>query len=214
MEENIYDFLGLVPKDGETKVKEELEAQIIKWTNQLTRQPARAKAKLDVLKRFKAELESNPNMLKEHADKYTAEQYKVTIIEPIHSIDYTKVLGNGFALSLLHDNNNFILHNVFVKNTPLPCAKMIHTRTYCENQKTISLGIYVHNHAHTSTDMLTDLKLVISKSVQLPKPLPINSPIDIMVGINDDGMLTNIHVIDVTNDDVIILKPILDSTNQ
>ena len=70
MEENIYDFLGLVPKDGETKVKEELEAQIIKWTNQLTRQPARAKAKLDVLKRFKAELVSNPNMIKEHADKY------------------------------------------------------------------------------------------------------------------------------------------------
>ena len=34
MEENIYDFLGLTPKDGEAKVKEELEAQIKKWTNQ------------------------------------------------------------------------------------------------------------------------------------------------------------------------------------
>ena len=72
MEENIYDFLGLTPKDGEAKVKEELEAQIKKWTNQLTRQAARAKAKLEVLKRFKAELGTNPNMLKEHADKYTS----------------------------------------------------------------------------------------------------------------------------------------------
>lgn len=70
MEDNIYDFLGLTPKDSEAKVKEELEAQIKKWTNQLTRQAARAKAKLEVLKRFKAELGTNPNMLKEHADKY------------------------------------------------------------------------------------------------------------------------------------------------
>ena len=70
MEENIYDFLGLTPKDSEAKVKEELEVQIKKWTNQLTRQAARAKAKLEVLKRFKAELGTNPNMLKEHADKY------------------------------------------------------------------------------------------------------------------------------------------------
>lgn len=70
MEENIYDFLGLTPKDSEAKVKEELDAQIKKWTNQLTRQPARAKVKLEVLKHFKAELGTNPNMLKEHADKY------------------------------------------------------------------------------------------------------------------------------------------------
>ena len=71
MEENIYDFLGLTPKDGEAKVKEELETQIKKWTNHLTRQAARAKARLEVLKRFKAELGTNPNLLKEHADKYT-----------------------------------------------------------------------------------------------------------------------------------------------
>ena len=38
----------------------------------MTRQAARAKAKLEVLKRFKAELGTNPNMLKEHADKYTS----------------------------------------------------------------------------------------------------------------------------------------------
>ena len=83
MEENIYDFLGLTPKDGEAKVKEELEAQIKKWTNQLTRQAARAKAKLEVLKRFKAELGTNPNMLKEHADKYTSliAQKKLTLLE-------------------------------------------------------------------------------------------------------------------------------------
>lgn len=71
MGENIYEFLGLTPKDSDARVKEELEAQIKKWTNLLTRQAARAKAKLDVLKRFKAELGTNPNMLKEHADKYS-----------------------------------------------------------------------------------------------------------------------------------------------
>lgn len=71
MEENIYEYLNLTPAKGDDdKVKQELEAQIKKWTNQLTRQAARAKAKLDVLKRFKSELETNPNMLKEHADKY------------------------------------------------------------------------------------------------------------------------------------------------
>ena len=70
MEENIYDFLGLSPKDSDAKVKEELEAQIKKWTNQLTRQAARAKAKLEILKRLKTELEVNPNLLREHADKY------------------------------------------------------------------------------------------------------------------------------------------------
>ncbi len=70
MNENIYDFLNLSPKEGADKVKAELDAQIRKWTNQLTKQAARAKEKLAVLKAFKAELESNPNMLKEHADKY------------------------------------------------------------------------------------------------------------------------------------------------
>ena len=68
MEENIYEFLGLTPKDGEAKVRAELDAQIKKWNNQMTRQPARAKAKLAVLKKFKADLDANPNMLKEHAD--------------------------------------------------------------------------------------------------------------------------------------------------
>ena len=76
MEENIYDFLGLTPKDGEAKVTEELEAQIKKWTNQLTCQTARAKAKLEVLKRFKAELGTNLNMLKEHADNESDELLK------------------------------------------------------------------------------------------------------------------------------------------
>ena len=72
MEENIYEFLGLTPKDGEAKVRAELDAQIKKWNNQMTRQPARAKAKLAVLKKFKADLDANPNMLKEHADKYAS----------------------------------------------------------------------------------------------------------------------------------------------
>ena len=430
MEENIYDFLGLTPKDGEAKVKEELEAQIKKWTNQLTRQAARAKAKLEVLKRFKAELGTNPNMLKEHADKYTtliaqqkqqqeksiredasiyvvngqieevilnelisdysafskeeilsiigatikkkkefkyketgsgreldptlfkriledlakvkkrdlydflcvpanapsslikqicdekyvenqnrpidnarvtiqnlvgyckhllldaskradydctcgnqvfadvrskieriasgtdriirpeqykallekctkegmpyekaeymiyntAEHHKVTIIEPvnnnglqmhsfpcpINSNDLTPFLGRGIALSLFHDNNNFILHSVFVKSTTLPCAKMIHTKTICENQRTICLGIYDHDYTHISTDMMFHMRFLVSKTVQLSKPLPINSPIDILVQVTDDGLLY-INIIDVLNDDVIMVKPELDS---
>ena len=72
MEENIYEFLGLTPKDSEAKVRAELDAQIKKWHNQMTRQLARAKAKLAVLKKFKADLDANPNMLKEHADKYAS----------------------------------------------------------------------------------------------------------------------------------------------
>ena len=68
--ENIYEYLKLTPADSNDRVVQELDAQISTWTNQLTRQAARAKAKLDVLKRFKAELAANPNMLKEHADKY------------------------------------------------------------------------------------------------------------------------------------------------
>ena len=72
MEENIYEFLGLTPKDGEAKVRAELDNQIKKWNNQMTRQAARAKAKLAVLKKFKADLDANPNMLKEHADKYAS----------------------------------------------------------------------------------------------------------------------------------------------
>lgn len=70
--ENIYEYLKLTPADSNDRVVQELDAQISTWTNQLTRQAARAKAKLDVLKRFKAELAANPNMLKEHADKYAS----------------------------------------------------------------------------------------------------------------------------------------------
>lgn len=120
------------------------------------------------------------------------------------------VLSKGIALSTLHDMDNFILHNVFVKNTPLPCAKMIHTKTICENQKTICLGIYDHDYTRTSTDMIAHMRFLVSKTIQLPKPLAINSPIDILVQVTDDGLLY-INIIDVLNDDVIMVKPELDS---
>jgi len=155
----------------------------------------------------------------------TAEQYKVTIIEPaynsgiqmhcfsspINSKNITPVLDCGIALSFLHGKNNFILHNVFVKNIPLPCAKMIHTKTVCENQKTICLGIYEHDYTHISTDMIAHMRFLVSKTVQLSKPLPINSPIDILVQVNEEGFLADINIVDVLNDDVIIVKPELDS---
>lgn len=70
--ENIYEYLKLTPADSNDRVVQELDAQISNWKNQLTRQASRAKAKLEVLNRFKAELAANPNMLKEHADKYAS----------------------------------------------------------------------------------------------------------------------------------------------
>ena len=120
------------------------------------------------------------------------------------------VLNKGIALSTFHNIDNLILHNVFVKNTPLPCAKMIHTKTIRENQKTICLGLYDHDYTHTSTDMIAHMRFLVSKTIQLPKPLPINSPIDILVQVTDDGLLY-INIIDVLNDDVIMVKPELDS---
>ena len=128
-------------------------------------------------------------------------------------VSLVPVLSKGIALSTLHDMDNFILHNVFVKNTPLPCAKMIHTKTICENQKTICLGIYDHDYTRTSTDMIAHMSFLVSKTIQLPKPLPINSPIDILVQVNENGLLADINIIDVLNDDVIIVKPELDSTH-
>ncbi|CAK7036462.1 MAG: Chaperone protein DnaK [Parabacteroides sp.] len=123
------------------------------------------------------------------------------------------VLNKGIALSTFHNIDNLILHNVFVKNTPLPCAKMIHTKTIRENQKTICLGLYDHDYTHTSTDMIAHMRFLVSKTIQLPKPLPINSPIDILVQVNENGLLADINIIDVLNDDVIIVKPELDSTH-
>ena len=120
-------------------------------------------------------------------------------------VSFVPVLSKGIALSTLHDMDNFILHNVFVKNTPLPCAKMIHTKTICENQRTIVLGIYEHDYTHTSTDMMFHMRFLVSKTVRLSKPLPINSPIDILVQVTDDGFL-HINIIDVLNDDVLIVN--------
>lgn len=90
---------------------------------------------------------------------------------------------------------------------------MIHTKTICENQKTICLGIYDHDYTRTSTDMIAHMSFLVSKTIQLPKPLPINSPIDILVQVNENGLLADINIIDVLNDDVIIVKPELDSTH-
>ena len=116
------------------------------------------------------------------------------------------VLSKGIALSIIHDKNNFILHNVFVKNTPLPCAKIIHTKTIREFQNTICLGIYDHDYIHTSSDMIADMRFLTSKTVQLSKPLPISSPIDILVQVNEEGLLADINIVDVLNDDIIIVK--------
>ena len=121
------------------------------------------------------------------------------------------VLNKGIALSTIHDKNNFILHNVFVKNTPLPCAKIIHTKTVREFQNTICLGIYDHDYIHTSSDMIADMRFLTSKTIQLSKPLPISSPIDILVQVNEEGLLADINIVDVLNDDIIIVKLELDS---
>ena len=58
--------------------------------------------------------------------------------------------------------------------------------------------------------MMFHMRFLVSKTVQLSKPLPINSPIDILVQVTDDGLLY-INIIDVLNDDVIMVKPELDS---
>ena len=58
------------PSDSDTKVLAKLEAEFIKWRNSSGKNP-HAKVKFEILKSFKAALESNPNLLKEHADKYS-----------------------------------------------------------------------------------------------------------------------------------------------
>ncbi len=71
MEENIYLYLNLTPKDSDATVKSTLTTQLQKWGNKAT-DSARAAQKVEILKRFKAELDANPNMLREHATKYAA----------------------------------------------------------------------------------------------------------------------------------------------
>ncbi|MBR5147034.1 MAG: zinc ribbon domain-containing protein [Bacteroidales bacterium] len=69
MEENIYIYLKMSPKDGDEAVLKKLEDEINSWNKKRSTQPERANSKLAVLNAFKKELASNPNMLKEHADK-------------------------------------------------------------------------------------------------------------------------------------------------
>lgn len=115
------------------------------------------------------------------------------------------VLSKGIALGLLQDENSCILRNVFEKGTPLPCAKVVHTKTIRENQSVICLGIYEHDFAAISIELITEATLVASKSVLLRKPLPVDSPIDILVQVDSDGSLANLYIIDVLNDEVIIV---------
>lgn len=122
MEENIYDFLGLTPKvdkwgkvtsENEAEVKKKLEDQIKTFTNQMTNQPARAKAKLGVLKPFKAELATNPNMLQEHADKYAIlivqkqQQQKKSIREDASIYVVNGKIEEAFLAELAKKNSAF-----------------------------------------------------------------------------------------------------------
>lgn len=70
MEENIYEYLKLPITTPAADVKKTLEQEIRKWTNQMMRQRDRAVAKLAVLNKFKEALDTNQNLLREHADRY------------------------------------------------------------------------------------------------------------------------------------------------
>lgn len=66
MATNIYKFLGLDPGTPDNAVLKALQKEKQKWSNKMSQQPERAKAKLDQVKELEAEFKANPNMLAQH----------------------------------------------------------------------------------------------------------------------------------------------------
>lgn len=105
------------------------------------------------------------------------------------------VVSKSYALQMLDQDRNLKLFNFIFKNSSIPLEVAISASTVEANQTSVLLAVYENDYPKGATDgdivKDEDAKLLISDELKpLPDNLPANAPIDVVLKINEQGLLS------------------------
>ncbi len=127
-------------------------------------------------------------------------------------VDAVPVMAKGLVIGASNGGKAYILHNVVPKWQGLPYAKVIHAKKI-DDQNTFHFTLFEHDCVEMDCDHIEHLRKLMSRTVTFSKPSPKDSPVDILLQVNVDGHITNINVVDVFNDEVVIVDLIPETVN-
>lgn len=105
------------------------------------------------------------------------------------------VVSKSYALQMLDQDRNLKLFNFIFKNSSIPLEVAISASTVEANQTSVLLSVYENDYPKGATDgdivKDEDAKLLISDELKpLPDNLPANAPIDVVLKIDEQGLLS------------------------
>ncbi len=105
------------------------------------------------------------------------------------------VVSKSYALQMVDENKVLRLYNFIFKNSSIPLEVPIHASTVEANQTSVLLSVYENDYAKGASegDIVNDddAKILISDELKpLPDNLPANAPIDVVLKIDEQGLLS------------------------
>ena len=105
------------------------------------------------------------------------------------------VVSKSYALQMVDDKGDLHLYNKIFKNSSIPLDVAVHAGTQVDNQTSVLLSVYENDYAKGASeyDIVKDedATLLISDELSpLPDNLKAGSPIDVILKIDEQGLLS------------------------
>ncbi len=105
------------------------------------------------------------------------------------------VVSKSYALQMVDDKGDLHLYNKIFKNSSIPLEVAVHAGTQVDNQTSVLLSVYENDYAKGASeyDIVKDedATLLISDELSpLPDNLKAGSPIDVILKIDEQGLLS------------------------
>ena len=105
------------------------------------------------------------------------------------------VVSKSYALQMVDANDELHLYNKIFKNSAIPLEVAVHAGTQVDNQTSVQLSVYENDYPKGASEHEIvkdeDATLLISDELKpLPDGLKAGSPIDVILKIDEQGLLS------------------------